>query len=65
MTFDPFNPLVLALLVVGYFFVSATMATLAGAIRNATDRHNIIREARLRRLAYQQKLAERVSQQKA
>lgn len=64
MTFDPFNPFVLALLGVGYFFVSAAMATMAGAIRNATERHNIIREARLRRFAYQQKLTDRAEQQK-
>ncbi len=65
MTLDPFNPLLLVLLGVGYVFVSAVLATLAGAIRNETERHDIVRQARLRRGAYLQSLAQRGQQPKA
>jgi hypothetical protein len=65
MALDLFNPYLLALLGVGYVFVSAVCATLSGAIRNETERHNLIREARLRRSAYLQQLAQRGQPPKA
>lgn len=60
---DLFSPMLLALLAVGYVFVSAVLAVLTGAIRNQTERHDIIRSARQRRADYLQRVSERQQQQ--
>lgn len=60
---DLFIPLWLALFAVAYVFVCAVLSTVTGIIRNQTERHMLIRNARTRRLDYLRQLAQRREQQ--
>lgn len=59
MAFDLFNPVLLILLGLAYLLVTVVLGTLASAVRHEIERHERVRQAKLRRQGYLSAVASR------